>query len=200
MCSFPVHLLMSPLSLPPISLTPSLHLSLSLPPLSLFLPSSSVSQFLSYLPTPFLPLIPLPVPPSVSLSFSPCPSHLLPLPPSAPISLPLPLSLPPPLSPPPPSLSQLVDGGNDPLQTHPELVSEGGGASFDITGEFWTHSPLPEIRYTLRRETKGLFSDDRIIARVTLVITTQSHSMYNVTCVYTCTCIWCKMYNCTCAN
>ena len=63
--------------------------------------------------------------------------------------------------------SQLVDGSSDPLQTHPELVSESGGATFDIAGEFWTHSPLPEIRYTLRQETKGLFSDDKIIAKVT---------------------------------
>jgi hypothetical protein len=65
---------------------------------------------------------------------------------------------------------ELVDGGNDPLQTHPELVSESGGATFDISGEFWTHSPLPEIRYTLRQETKGLFSDDKIIAKRTTTI------------------------------
>ena len=33
-------------------------------------------------------------------------------------------------------------------------------------GEFWTHSPLPQIKFTLMAVSKGLISDNKTIAKV----------------------------------
>lgn len=39
--------------------------------------------------------------------------------------------------------------------------------SFDEEGEFWIHSPLPQIKFTLMTVTKGFISDSKTIAKVT---------------------------------
>ena len=36
-------------------------------------------------------------------------------------------------------------------------------------GEFWTHSPVPQIKFSLKTVSKGLMKDDKLITRVSTV-------------------------------
>ena len=40
--------------------------------------------------------------------------------------------------------------------------------SFRAEGEFWTHSPVPQIRFSLKTVSKGFMSDDKLLAKVSI--------------------------------
>lgn len=42
--------------------------------------------------------------------------------------------------------------------------------SFRAEGEFWTHSPVPQIRFHLKAISKGFMHDDKLIAKVNEII------------------------------
>lgn len=58
---------------------------------------------------------------------------------------------------------EMVDG-SDPRRTQ-TVLPEYGSANFGEAGEFWTNSPLPQIKFTLRQESHGFLSGDKIIGK-----------------------------------
>ena len=42
--------------------------------------------------------------------------------------------------------------------------------SFRAEGEFWTHSPVPQVKFHLKTISKGFMHDDKLIAKVKEII------------------------------
>ena len=52
--------------------------------------------------------------------------------------------------------------------------------SYDTTGEFWSKSPLPQIRFQFKVFTQGLLKDDKLIGKVSTLYMYIYMYMYTV--------------------
>lgn len=49
---------------------------------------------------------------------------------------------------------------------------------FEEGGEFRTNTPLPQLRFTLKMETQGLLNNEKLLAKVIIIMSCDLHVLY----------------------